>query len=134
MVTTLARVLWAVAVVACAGCYDATPYSGDEPVDDATPDGGEDEPDVGGEPAGEPCHLDGVDDLEPSQYVIQIRNRECETAVCLHYNLQTFCTHRCQDDGDCADVGRGLCELVITVGDPEIIGQYCVTASASRQE
>lgn len=128
--------LAAAAIALCAGCTVATPYpGGDEPIDDGgTTPPPVDEPDapVIQPAAGEPCELEGTDGLGPETYVIQIRNRECATTVCLHYNLQTFCTHRCEHDADCVDVAGGFCELDIAVGDPEMIGQYCVTPAASR--
>jgi hypothetical protein len=134
-----------VVVVAALGvaCYDATPYQGPGPVDDSSPGDGDGDTDTDvdadadsptGVAAGEPCFLDGVEEYGPGEYAIQIRNRECASAVCLHYNLFTFCTHRCAADRDCVDVAGGTCEFDLAIGDPEIIGQYCVVPAASREE
>lgn len=121
------------ALVFSAGCPEATPYPRplDEPLEDA--DLGDVEIDAPEpEPNVEECELPGTEDLDVEEFVIQIRNPECSTAICLHYNMVTFCTHECDDDRDCRDIARGICELEIFAGDPEMYGWYCVPPFATR--
>lgn len=116
-------------IAALVGCSFSTPLPGGER-DTPEPDGDTpyDEP----EPDFEPCLLDDTETMQEDEYMIQIRNPECSTAVCIHYNLTTFCSHRCFHSSDCQDVEAGYCELDIFVGDPEIRGMYCVPRSATR--
>jgi len=136
-----ALLLVGVSALMC-GCPEATPYElADAEPDDASTTGVPDaehevETETGPpvEPDVERCELPGTEGLDPREYVIQIRNPECSTAVCLHYNQETFCTHLCSDDRDCRDLARGFCELEIFAGDPDMYGWYCVPPSASRFE
>lgn len=103
-----------------AACYDSTRL-------DLT-DAGEEDVSVPDDPTWEQCELIGVDDPSGNDYVIQIRNPSCDSTVCLYYLGDTFCTHRCELNSDCRDVGAGRCSLTITVGEPDMIGSYCVIA------
>lgn len=78
------------------------------------------------EPSWDACVIIGYDDLDDSDYVLQIRNPDCSSGVCLHHGGESFCTHQCGLDRECRDVGGGTCGLQITVGNPEMIGSYCV--------
>lgn len=125
--------LLASTLILSVGCTEATPFPRvlDDPVDDASVDDGEvDAPEPRLEV--EECELPGTEDLDVEEFVIQIRNPECSTAICLHYNLVTFCTHECEVDRDCRDLARGTCELEIFAGDPEMYGWYCVPPFATR--
>lgn len=114
----------AVGALVTFGCTMATPYPReiddeiiveDEDADTRTPS-----------EELEPCTLEGTEALGINDFVIQIRSPQCSNAVCLHYQLETFCTHRCVDDADCADVIDGVCDFEVNLGDPDIIGRYCV--------
>ncbi len=81
----------------------------------------------------ETCVLDGVDDLTSEEYSIQAQDSQCQSGICIHYNLKTFCTYRCEINEDCSDNVHGLCEFRIYAGDHELRGSYCVPIAASRQ-
>lgn len=104
-----------------AGCSAATPYGGEE----GGPDGGGHPPDT----TYQTCFLEGTEDLDPQEYTMQIRNPECATTICVHYGGVSYCTRRCEDGSDCADIGAGNCSLHIRSGDPDFIGSYCVPSA-----
>ena len=99
-------------------CYDSTRYI------DA--DAGEEEVATPEDPSWEPCELIGDHDTVGNDYVIQIRNPGCDSTICLYYQGDTFCTHHCERDSDCRDVGAGRCAFMITVGEPDLVGTYFV--------
>lgn len=90
---------------------------------------------LGTSDVGDPCTLEAKpgDDILTGEVVIETGSAQCESAVCLYYNEETFCTTRCESDGDCVhhDGEEGLCEAHIVVGEPRVLGTYCVPAYAS---
>ncbi len=95
---------------------------------------------------GDPC----TPEVEPeggylvSDVVLETSSLQCRTRACLVFNLESFCTKRCEIDSDClADtfeegpgqdgLGPAYCEANVQIGGPATIGTYCVPASASKR-
>jgi len=74
----------------------------------------------------EPCEIVGGLPPGDAEYVLQIYHPTCLSGICVHYNEQTFCTDRCNSDPQCRDVGPTYCNLTVSVGDPEMLGNFCV--------
>jgi len=122
-------------------CTMATPRDGPDDIIGPDGDGDSDvDGDVDGDADGDgdgdiphECMIDGVVGEDPRELVIQLRNPDCDTTICMFYNLHGFCTHRCDTDEDCRDIGNGRCEIEIFVGDREFFGWYCVPRYASNE-
>jgi len=94
---------------------------------------------------GDPCspetHPEGG--FTENDTVVEVNSIQCRTRTCMVYNLESFCTHRCDEHSDCNadwnesgpgqdDVPRALCEAEVEVGSEAVQGSYCVPAYASK--
>lgn len=95
---------------------------------------------------GDPCtpEVEPEGGFNEEDLLLEVDSIQCRTRICMTYRMESFCTRRCESDGDCQaewfEEGPGKegtpparCEATVRVGEPQLVGRYCVPERASDE-